>query len=95
MYISRAKIVIYEAAIRDIAMKNGGKISINGSVFETSHFSIPDILASYAIHEFVHVLDNKFSGSLNPTATRAEIEKKPYEYQLEHLRELQEQMKLE
>lgn len=91
MYISTAKIVIYEAAIKDIASNNGGKISINGVIIDTTMFSISDIIASYAIHEFIHVLDNRNSSSLNPKATRAEIEKKPYEYQLQHFKEFEEQ----
>jgi hypothetical protein len=94
-YISSAKIVIYEAAIKDIAGKNSGKLLIHGFVVEMKNYTVSDIVASYAIHEFVHVLDEQFSGSLNPTATKAEIESKPYEIQLQHLNELQEQKNLQ
>lgn len=89
--IFKAKIVIYEAAIKDMAAKNGEKILINGVDIETKHFSISDILSSFSIHEFIHILDNKSSGSLNPMATKIQLEKKPYEIQLQHFKELEEQ----
>ena len=91
-YISEAQIVIFEAAIKDIAQKNDGKILIHGVIIETRYFPISDIISSFTIHELIHVLDNKFSGSLNPTATKAELEKKPYEIQLQHFKELKEKM---
>jgi hypothetical protein len=93
-YISEAKIIIYEAAIKDMAAKNDGKILINGSMIDTVNFSFRDIITSFSIHEFIHVLDNEFSSSLNPTATKAFIEIKPYAIQLEYLKELGEQKRI-
>ena len=92
-YISEAKIIIYEAAIKDMAEKNGGKILINGFMVDTIHFSFSDIIASFSIHEFIHVLDNEFSTSLNPKATKIQIEIKPYAIQIQYLKELEEQKK--
>jgi hypothetical protein len=92
--ILKAKIVIYEAAIRDIAAKNNGNISINTRVIRTMQFSIPDIVASFSIHECTHIIDKKFSGSLNPKATKADLERKPYENQMRYFKELEEQRKV-
>lgn len=87
-YISSATIVIFEAGIKDMLSKNEGKVLIDGKTINLRLFSIPDIVASFAVHEGTHVLYREFSGALNPDATKAEIEKKPYENQLQHYREL-------
>lgn len=93
-YISKAKIIIYEATIKDLIAKNAGRISINGVLIDTKKFSISDIVASYSIHEFMHVLDNKSSGALNPMTSKTHVEKKPYQTQLQYLKEIEEQNKV-
>lgn len=89
-YISKAKIIIYAATIKDMLAKHNGMISINGVAIDSKHYSLTDIISSFLIHEFTHVLDNKSSGALNPMATKSQIEKKPYESQLEYFKELEE-----
>jgi len=92
-FISSAKIVIYEAGIKDMLSKNEGKVLIDGKTINLRLFSIPDIIASFAVHEGTHVLYREFSGALNPKATKYEIERKPYENQLQHYRELLKKQK--
>lgn len=88
-YISKAKIIIYAATIKDMLAKHNDMISINGAAIDGKQYSLTDIISSFLIHEFTHVLDNKSSGALNPMATKSQIEKKPYESQLEYFKELE------
>lgn len=88
-YISSAKIVIFEAGIKDMAANNKGKVLIYGETINLRLFSVSDIVASFAVHEGTHVVYREFSGALNPNATKDELEKKPYENQLQHFKELQ------
>ena len=88
-YISKAKIIIYEATIKDMLAKHNGMISINGAAIDGKQYSLTDIISSFLIHEFTHVLDSKSSGALNPMATKSQIEKKPYESQLRYFKELE------
>ena len=91
VYISKAKIIIYQATIKDVIARNHGKILINGVMIDTKKFSLLDILSSYLIHEFIHVLDARSSSALNPMAARVEVERRPYEIQLQYFNELDEQ----
>lgn len=86
--ISKANIIIYKAGIEKMANDNDGKISIGGQVIDTKNVSISQIMASFGVHEGTHATDKSSSSSLNPKASKAEIEKKPYENQLKFLGEL-------
>lgn len=89
--ISAAKITLYEAGLEKVAEKGGGKMVIGDKEVDTKNgFSIADILVSFGVHEGTHVIDRKSSRSLNPKASEADIEKKPYGNQVQHLNELEE-----
>jgi RHS repeat-associated protein len=93
--ISKAKITIYEAGLEKMAETGNGKMSINGQLVDTKDVSLGDIMASFVVHEGTHVTDRKSSSSLNPKASGADIEKKPYENQLKFINELIEKKKQE
>lgn len=86
--ISKAKVTIYEAGIEKMAEKGNGKVVINGQTVDTKDVSITDIMASFGVHEGTHVTDRKSSSSLSPKASKADIEKKPYDNQLKFINEL-------
>ncbi|MBD0297001.1 MAG: hypothetical protein ICV84_17675, partial [Flavisolibacter sp.] len=55
-YISSARIVLFEACIKHMVAENNGKVLMNGVTIDLRPFSIPDIVASVAVHEATHVL---------------------------------------
>jgi hypothetical protein len=87
--LAKAKITLYEAAIEKMIEKGDGKISINGQTIDTKNMSVTDILASFGVHEGTHATDKKSSSALNPNSSSADIEKKPYENQLNFINELE------
>lgn len=89
-YLSRVKITVYEAGIKEMANANDGKISINGTNVDTKTTSINDIMASFGVHEGTHATDKGSSRSLNPNLPPEQIEKKPYQNQLLHIKQLEE-----
>jgi|LakMenE18May11ns_1017448.scaffolds.fasta_scaffold9847298_2 RHS repeat-associated protein len=91
--ISKAKVTVYQAGLEKMAEAGNGKMSINGKIVDTRNVSLFDILASFVVHEGTHVTDRKSSSSLNPKASEADIEKKPYENQLKFISELMDKNK--
>jgi RHS repeat-associated protein len=89
-FTSSAKITIFQAGIEKMAEQGNGKILINGQEIDTKNVSISDIMASFGVHEGTHAVDRNSSRSLNPKASDADIEKKPYENQLNFINELEE-----
>ena len=87
-YISKAKITIYAAGIKKIFEENGGEISVGGKILTSKDFTLSNVIASFGVHEGTHSTDKKSSSSLNPKASKIDIEKKPYENQLKFLNEL-------
>lgn len=88
-YISKAMVTIYQAGIEKMAEIGNGTISINGQNVDTKDVSIADIMASFGVHEGTHVTDRNSSSNLNPKASKASIERKPYANQIKFIDELE------